>query len=41
MFPKNSDKIKKLLGWNPTVDIEQGIPEYVEWFLQQKCYNEK
>ena len=37
----NSDKIKKLLGWKPTVDIEQGIPEYVEWFLQQKCYNEK
>ena len=37
----NSDKIKTLLGWNPIIDIEQGIPEYVEWFLQQKCYNEK
>ena len=37
----NSDKIKKLLGWNPTVDIEQGIPAYIKWFLQQECYNEK
>ena len=37
----NSDKIKTILGWNPTIDIEQGIPEYVEWFLQQDCYNEK
>jgi len=37
----NSDKIKKKLGWNPRIDIEQGIPEYIKWFLEQPCYNEK
>ena len=31
----NSDKIKKMLSWNPKVDIEQGIPEYINWFLEQ------
>lgn len=29
-----SDKFRSL-GWNPTIDIEQGIPKYVEWFLKQ------
>lgn len=28
----NSDKLKAL-GWNPTVDIEQGIDRYLDWFL--------
>ena len=31
----NSDKIKKMLSWNPKIDIEQGIPEYINWFLEQ------
>jgi nucleoside-diphosphate-sugar epimerase len=31
----NSDKIKNLLGWTPKVDIEQGIPMYVDWLLAQ------
>ena len=29
----NSDKIKTMTGWNPKVDIEEGIPKYIEWFL--------
>ena len=37
----NSDKLKQMLGWDPKIDIEQGIPEYVNWFLEQPYYNEK
>ena len=37
----NSDKLKQTLGWNPKVNIEQGIPEYINWFLEQPYYNEK
>ncbi len=35
----NSDKLKELTGWNPTIDIEQGIPLYLNWFLQQNFLN--
>jgi len=31
----NSDKIKFDLGWNPKVDIETGIPDYINWLMQQ------
>lgn len=31
----NSDKIKNMLAWQPKVDIEQGIPNYINWFLAQ------
>ena len=36
----NSDKAKSLLNFNPVVDIDQGIPAYIDWFLQQPCYFE-
>ena len=35
----NSDKIKSMLGWQPKIDIEQGIATYVNWFLQQDFLN--
>jgi len=28
----NSDKLKKMTGWNPKVDIEEGIPRFIKWF---------
>jgi len=31
----NSNKLQELTGWNPTIDIEQGIPEYLDWLLTQ------
>lgn len=31
----DSSKLTKLTGWRPHVDIEQGIPEYLDWFLAQ------
>lgn len=31
----DSSKLRTLTGWNPTVDIEQGIPMYLDWFLEQ------
>ena len=31
----NSDKLKTVTGWNPTIDIEQGIDLYLNWFLAQ------
>jgi len=38
-YPKrgalNSDKLKSIAGWNPTVDIEDGVPTYVNWLAQQ------
>ncbi len=34
----NSDKAKSMFNWAPTVDIETGIPEYIDWFLKQKFY---
>ena len=34
----NSDKIKTMLNYAPSIDIETGIPEYIDWFLKQKFY---
>lgn len=34
----NSDKAKSLLNFNPTIDIEEGIPSYINWFLKQPFY---
>lgn len=34
----NSDKIKTMFNFSPTIDIEQGIPMYIKWFLQQPFY---
>ena len=34
----NSDKAKTLLNFNPIVDIEEGIPKYINWFLGQPFY---
>jgi nucleoside-diphosphate-sugar epimerase len=31
----DSSKLTKL-GWQPKVDIEQGIENYLDWFLEQK-----
>ena len=36
----NSDKAKSLLNFNPIIDIEEGIPKYINWFLQQPFYFE-
>jgi len=27
-------KARKLLGYNPTTRLSQGLPKFVEWFLQ-------
>jgi UDP-glucuronate 4-epimerase len=29
----NIDKARRLLGYNPTIKISEGIPKFVEWFL--------
>ena len=34
----NSDKAKTMLNFNPSIDIEEGIPKYINWFLGQKFY---
>ena len=34
----NSDKAKTMFNFNPTVDIEEGIPKYINWFLGQPFY---
>ena len=31
----NIDKARKKLGYNPRVKIEEGVPKFVEWFLQR------
>jgi len=36
----NSDKAKTMFNFNPTIDIEDGIPKYINWFLKQKFYFE-
>jgi len=35
----NSDKIKHSLEFNPTWDIEQGIPTYVNWLTDQSWFD--
>ena len=32
----NIEKAQRLLGYNPQVKIEDGIPRFIEWFRQQK-----
>jgi UDP-glucuronate 4-epimerase len=29
-------KAKKLLGYNPTTKLSEGLPKFVEWFLQSQ-----
>ena len=36
----NSDKAKTMFNFNPIIDIEEGIPKYINWFLKQKFYFE-
>jgi nucleoside-diphosphate-sugar epimerase len=36
----NSDKAKTMLNFNPIIDIEEGIPNYINWFLKQPFYFE-
>lgn len=36
----NSDKAKTMLNFNPTIDIDDGIPQYINWFLEQPFYFE-
>jgi UDP-glucuronate 4-epimerase len=31
----NIEKAQRLLGYNPQVKIEDGIPRFIEWFRQQ------
>jgi len=31
-------KAKKILGWAPTVGLEEGIQRSVEWFLENKSW---
>jgi len=31
----NSMKLREYTDWNPTVDIEEGISRYLDWFLEQ------
>jgi nucleoside-diphosphate-sugar epimerase len=35
----NSSKLMEYTGWKPEVDIEQGIPKYLGWFLNQEFIN--
>ena len=34
----NSDKAKSMFNFNPQIDIELGIPKYINWFFDQKFY---
>ena len=36
----NSDKAKSMLNFNPNIDIENGIPDYINWFFKQPFYFE-
>ena len=31
----NSNKLREMTAWNPMVDIEQGVNQYLDWFLAQ------
>lgn len=35
----NSDKLRNMTPWLPRVDIEEGINNYLEWFLTQEYIN--
>jgi nucleoside-diphosphate-sugar epimerase len=32
-------KLREFTDWNPTVDIEEGITRYLDWFLSQDYLN--
>ena len=32
----NIDKARALLGYHPRVRISEGIPKFIDWYLQQK-----
>lgn len=34
----NVDKARAILNWNPEVDLEQGIPRLVEWYMQNRSW---
>jgi nucleoside-diphosphate-sugar epimerase len=36
----NSDKAKTIFNFAPIIDIEQGIPDYIDWFLDQPFYHD-
>lgn len=33
----SSEHAHKVLGWSPSVALEQGLSAYVQWFHQQRC----
>jgi nucleoside-diphosphate-sugar epimerase len=35
----DSSKLRTMTSWNPTMDIEQGINLYLDWFLSQEFSN--
>ena len=32
----NSDKLKNITDWNPTISLESGVEQYLDWFVSQK-----
>ena len=34
----NSDKAKTMFNFSPQIDIEEGIPKYINWFMNQSFY---
>ncbi|MDX9865012.1 MAG: NAD-dependent epimerase/dehydratase family protein [Anaerolineaceae bacterium] len=30
------DKARQMLGWNPQVSLEEGIPDLVDWYMQER-----
>ena len=38
MFRHTADtsKIRKVLGWKPTVDFKHGIKETIDWYVKNK-----
>ncbi len=30
------DKARQMLGWNPQVSLEEGIPNLVDWYMQER-----
>jgi nucleoside-diphosphate-sugar epimerase len=40
MFTNQADirKAKKLLGWNPAVDLLEGIAKTMDWYIQERSW---
>ena len=32
----NSDKLRTITDWNPTISLELGVEQYLDWFVSQK-----